>query len=704
MIVTYVIIAIIVVILATWERSPFRIFWKSEAGKAFVRTGLGGPKSVIGGGAFVVPLLHKVQWVDLGEIRLLISRKNENSIITKDHLRVDIESEFYLRVKADKESVIQASIALGRRAQSSEALRDFLESNLLDALQAAGSEITLDEMHDNRVDFSRRIRELLVDDMRSKGLELTRVSLSSIDQTSLEFYDSDNVFDSLGLLTIKEQTESRRKVRNEIERSQSYLIEQKNVEIRKKLLELERERSFAEQDTRKEIESQREERDRELTQYRLDQRRMSQEAQITHDQIIREKELSKDQYVEEKRIIKEQTVELAEIQKQEDLEQKRILTEQIVQTAAISREINLAAEKRKKEETLIELERVIESIKINKDKHLDRERIAKELEIEMNEVAKANQIEEERINREKSEKITAIQSHIEQVRETEKFELAEMDKTKAVELAKRTRQVAIAAEERAIALARMEEAKARSDQEKAEQELISVKTTSQAERQRTVALIRADEDAGRKRIEVENQVALNAREIVQLATARLEGAQKDAKATEITSQATRIEALARAEGEQAMVEARNLISEHILKDERASQLIGQLAQIAHELMKPAEKIESIKVVNVDGMGSTFGRGITVDGDPEQSILSQAGSQSAIATIISGILQVGAFKPVFKQLLGEDGIAELDNERLMEILREITPGLLQNTGREVVRAALQEEQARKNELKKKEDKE
>ena len=97
MIASYIIIGAIVVILATWEKSPFKIFWKSESGRAFVRTGWGGSKPVIGGGAFVIPLVHKIQWVDLSEIRLVVTRAGQTAIISKDHLRVDMTAEFRSR-------------------------------------------------------------------------------------------------------------------------------------------------------------------------------------------------------------------------------------------------------------------------------------------------------------------------------------------------------------------------------------------------------------------------------------------------------------------------------------------------------------------------------------------------------------------------------------------------------------------------------
>jgi uncharacterized membrane protein YqiK len=264
--------------------------------------------------------------------------------------------------------------------------------------------------------------------------------------------------------------------------------------------------------------------------------------------------------------------------------------------------------------------------------------------------------------------------------------------------------VAIAQQEKLIAVARAEEAGAKSQQEEAEQETVSIKVRSQAERQQTVTLIRAEEQTQRLSIERHGEIGVQAEEITRIAEARLEAAGHDAKAIETLSEGERVQSRIKAEGERAMVEARNLISEHILKDKRSGQLIGELAKIAAELMRPAEKIDSIKVVHIDGMGAPSG-GALVSGEGEagESLLSQAGSQTAISSIINGILQIGAFKPVFQQLLGDEGISDLDNAKAMDLLREIVPSLASNTGREVVRAVIQEEQDRKKEVKAKKKK-
>ena len=697
MIASYIIIAAIVIILGTWEKSPFRIYWKSESRRAFVRTGLGGAKAVVGGGAFVVPLFHKIQWVDLGETKLVVRLKESDSTITKNLLRADMDIEFYVRVKADKESVKQAAIALGRRAENVESLRDFLEPKLIDASRAVASEMTLEEIHQNRLTYAKKANELLKEELILKGLELTAVSLVSFNQTPIEYYDPNNVFDAEGLLAIKDKVEKRRKERNEIEQEQSVLIQQKNVEVRKRSLDLERERAFAEQDTRKEIEAQKEERERELTQFRLEQRRQAQEAGILHDQTLRQKELSKERFLEEQRIAKERAVQLSEMQKLKELQESQIAVENAIQAASIHREIELMGEKQKKDETSIEIDKAVEKLKIEKDKYLEAERIAKELQLALSEIQKQTQVEGERISKEKSTQMAEINKETELVLEKQKHEMAEVQKTKSLEVANLSKQEAIASEQKAIALERVSEIKAKIQQEAAEQELLTVRIKSQAERQKMVAVIRAEEEATSQKIEKAIAVDSDTYKIRELAQARFQAAENEAQAVERLADATKKEALMKAEAERAMVEARNLISEHILKNERIKELISEMAKIAGELMKPAEKIESIKIVHVDGLGTAP---ITqrFDVDKEQSLLTFGGAQSAISTIIHGMLQIGAFRPVFKQLFGTDDIADLDYDRFIKILGEVAPGLLEQGAKEYVKTSVQKEVERKEKAK------
>ena len=83
----------IVVWLLNW------LYLRSSKERAFVRTGFGGQKVVMNGGALVLPIVHEVIPVNMNTLRLEVSRGREQAIITKDRMRVDVTARV-LRARA----------------------------------------------------------------------------------------------------------------------------------------------------------------------------------------------------------------------------------------------------------------------------------------------------------------------------------------------------------------------------------------------------------------------------------------------------------------------------------------------------------------------------------------------------------------------------------------------------------------------------
>src|SRR5262249_3488392 len=97
------IVAAIVVWLFHWP------YLRSRKERAFVRTGMGGEKVVLNGGAFVLPILHDVIPVNMNTLRLEVSRGRDRALITRDRMRVDVVAEFYVRVRAASEAIADAA-------------------------------------------------------------------------------------------------------------------------------------------------------------------------------------------------------------------------------------------------------------------------------------------------------------------------------------------------------------------------------------------------------------------------------------------------------------------------------------------------------------------------------------------------------------------------------------------------------------------
>src|SRR5690349_22075552 len=150
------IVVAIVVAIAVWLLHW--LYLRSSKERSFVRTGLGGQKVVLGGGAFVLPIVHDVIPVNMNTLRLEVSRGRDKALITRDRMRVDVVAEFYVRVRAAAEAIGNAAQTLGQRTTQPEALAELLEGKFVDALRTVAAEMTMEELHERRGEYVRRVR------------------------------------------------------------------------------------------------------------------------------------------------------------------------------------------------------------------------------------------------------------------------------------------------------------------------------------------------------------------------------------------------------------------------------------------------------------------------------------------------------------------------------------------------------------------
>ena len=89
---------------------------------AFVRTGVGGEKVVMNGGALVLPVFHETMPVNMNTLVLAVVRRDAEALITLDRLRIDVKAEFYVRVRPDADAIAMAAQTLGQRTMQPEML------------------------------------------------------------------------------------------------------------------------------------------------------------------------------------------------------------------------------------------------------------------------------------------------------------------------------------------------------------------------------------------------------------------------------------------------------------------------------------------------------------------------------------------------------------------------------------------------------
>ncbi|MCM0022042.1 MAG: hypothetical protein NBV67_18795 [Tagaea sp.] len=528
--VMFVIVAAGAIAIVVWLLSW--LYRRSTKEVSFVRTGFGGQKVVANGGALVLPILHETIPVGMGTTRLEVRRARDSALITRDRMRVDVTAEFYVHVAPTDEAIAKAAQTLGHRTMQPESLRELIEGKFVDALRTAAAEMTMEEMHEKRGEYVKRVRASVKEDLVLNGLELETVSLTNLDQTSMEFFNPSNAFDAEGMTRLTEQIERRKKIRNDIELDTLVQIRNKNLEAEKLTLEIDRESEYAKLSQERELEIRRAEQRSDLARERAEQERSAEQAQIAA---------------------------------REQIDRARIATERV----------------------------------------LDEERIARE---------------------------RAIQE-------------LEISRRRALELAEQQRAIAVAQASQAQSVAQADADKARAEAVAAEERVFSAREVEQAERRKAIELIGARQEAEREGIRLRLSAEAEKSAAADRADAARLAAEGEADAEKIKSGAWRLRHEVEAEGVRGMNEAQNVLTDAARASAARMRLIDKLESIVRESAKPMEKIESIRILHVDGLG----------GGTTPAATDGAGGGNLPESIVNSALRYRAQAPLIDSLLRELGI-------------------------------------------------
>ena len=362
----WLIIAIVVVVVVVYVVNW--LYHRSSKEVSFVRTGFLGERVVIDGGAFVLPFIHDYTPVNMNVLPMQIVREKGDAIITRDRMRIDIEADFYVRVRPTREAVSIAAATLGRRTLEAERLHTLLSGKFVSALRSVASEMTMEQMHEQRNEYVLRVKAEAAEALALNGLELESVAITDLDQTDLEFFNPSNRFDAEGLTRLIGDIEERRKLRNDIEQDSMIKIRTRNLEAERQALDIERDSEAARLSQQRDIEvrravqraevaRERALRDTEAEQAQISARETIEKARISNEQAINEARIASEREIRQKEIERTRAVEEVEIAAREDIEKARIQNQRAVDTARIASE----REVRQKE---IERTRTIEEAEI----------------------------------------------------------------------------------------------------------------------------------------------------------------------------------------------------------------------------------------------------------------------------------------------------------------------------------------------------
>jgi len=315
-----------------------RLYRKTSANMAFVRTGKGGAKVYLDAGAIVVPVMHQVIPVSLETMRLNVERRGPHALITQDNLRVDLSAEFYIKVQANADHILQAARSLGGRNVQPDAVSELVQEKLVSALRTVAATKELVELHAKRDEFATAVQKILAHDLASNGLTLESVTISSLDQTDPSALQERNVFDAQGLRKIAEITQKARVERNEIERESERAVQEKNVFTAKKVLDLQRDQAEFEAEQKAKVANVRAAREREVAEFKLAQDESVSKRDIEKMKQIETAEVERTLVVEQAQIAKK----VALVTKQREQETAEIQKKQTVEVAERAKEVAVA--------------------------------------------------------------------------------------------------------------------------------------------------------------------------------------------------------------------------------------------------------------------------------------------------------------------------------------------------------------------------
>ena len=583
----------------------YRSFYKkAPADSALVISG-GRKKRVVFGGSLINPLTNTSQLISLNTLQLPVERTGQAALITRDSLRVDLEAQFYVKIEPHEQDVLKAVASLGDKTLTPAEVNNLLEGKLVGVLRSVAATMDLQELHEKRQQFSDQVQEACRDDLEQNGFKLESVAVTNLDQTPLEALDENNRFDVVAIQTIKQEVEDRQtqtariEQENQVQREEDRLkaelaIKQREEETETQALEVAKRLEFAQEEQRKAIATNKAEQEREIEAHKFEQQQAIEEARIKQEEVVKSTEILQKQRLDTARIEQERQVQETEISQKQAVEIARVQQEQTIEEAQIQRSLTV-------ERAKIEQERAVEEAGItSRIVLIDKAREEKEAEAE-----------------------NAIQVSVkEKQREAALTELLDVSAQKA----------------------------------KAEAGVLTAEAVEEAERQSRIALIRAEQEADEERIAKERAADAEAYAVVEAAKAELEAAEVKAQAQRILAEAFLVEAKAKAEGEEASIAAKNQADSKVLVSDAILALVESLPEVTSELMKPAERIESIRVLDL-GNGSN-GHG-----------------SNGMNRILSSIVNAGAAVPLFKEIVGFSGV---DTEKIAQTVRDYASGLAVDT--------------------------
>jgi uncharacterized membrane protein YqiK len=333
----------------------------------------------------------------------------------------------------------------------------------------------------------------------------------------------------------------------------------------------------------------------------------------------------------------------------EEIERRRKIRNDIEQDTQVQiSQKNLDAQKLQ-----LEIEREQEYARLAQQREVEIRRAAQVAEIAREKAEKERAAEEARIaaSQEVARARLLSERAVEEERITKErvVETQNVEKRKVVALAEQDREIAVSERSKAQSEAQQQADQARALAVKAEELVNTAREVEVANREKQIELIEAAKQAERESIKI--KVAAEAEKAAaedRSEAVRIE-AEGKAAAEKLIAAAAEVRYAVEAAGKRALNEAANLLSSDQISMQTRLELLSRLEGIIRESVKPMERIDSIKIVQVEGLnGAGAANGPDGDGGGRGASLADQ--------VVSSALRYRAQAPLLDSLLKEVGLS------------------------------------------------
>lgn len=198
-------IALLLVLLITFSLCYKLFFVRVRHPYIMIVKTLGQGRKVAWNGAFVLPLLQKVELLKAALVNVKVDRRGRDGFRCQDDLRVDLALSFYLSIGLEDKGIISVAGKFGLdMASATEKIAACFRPELEKLIGEACLEYEMEYMFDNRLAFLAQLKKLIKKNIDFQGFYFEDAVIDYLDQTPVHYLDPLDPADARAIEKLRE--------------------------------------------------------------------------------------------------------------------------------------------------------------------------------------------------------------------------------------------------------------------------------------------------------------------------------------------------------------------------------------------------------------------------------------------------------------------------------------------------------------------